>query len=427
MWRYPQLPTSDIRSQPGSWVTLCAGILVCLSLWMVQCGPESPEQAPPEWTQEDATRIAHNILLADTHIDVPMLQLRRWEDVSVRVKGRDFDLVRAREGGLDVAFMSIYIPARLGESEDARLRADAMIDLVERMAAEWPEQCEVVRSVQEVRAAAGKGKVLLAMGMENGAPISGDLGNLRHFYHRGVRYITLTHSKANHISDSSYDPVRRWNGLSPFGVSVVEEMNRLGVMIDVSHLSDSAFYQVIRISKTPVLASHSSCRSFTPGWERNMSDEMIRVLARKGGVIQLNFGSEFLTAAAQRYPDSIKRHVKEYALLQGWKPGGEESEAYMRQYKKEHPFPYARLADFVKHVDHVVHLVGIDHVGLGSDFEGLGDTLPVGLKDASQYPNLILELLKHGYSEEDVARICSGNLLRVWSDVETYADEERNR
>jgi membrane dipeptidase len=391
---------------------------------MMQCRSESPDVAPIQWTQEDATRIAQSVLIADTHIDVPMHQLRHRKDISVRVDDRDFDLVRATEGGLDLAFMSVYIPSGVGESEKARTRADAMIDLVERMAADWPEQCELVGSVQEVGKAAGRGKVLLAMGLENGAPISGDLKNLRHFYRRGIRYVTLTHMKANHICDSSGDPAHRWNGLSPFGRTVVQEMNRLGMMIDVSHLSDSSFYQVVRLSRAPVLASHSSCRTFTPGWERNMSDEMIRALALNGGVIQLNFGSEFLTAVAQRYPDSVKRHVREVARLRGWKPGGKQAKAYQKQYKEEHPFPYARLADFVDHVDHVVDLVGIDHVGLGSDFEGVSDTLPVGLKDVSQYPNVILELLKRGYSEEDVAKICSGNLLRVWSAVESCADEE---
>jgi len=418
------LPTSSFRSTPGICVSLWTALLVGFSFWTIQCRSESPEPAVQEWTERHAESIARSVLLADTHIDVPMLQLREWKDLSQRVEGRDFDLVRAREGGLDLAFMSLYVPAALGESRKARIRADAMIDLVERMVTEWPEQCALVRSVQEVREGVGRGKVLLAMGMENGAPIGGDLANLRHFYRRGVRYITLTHSKANHICDSSGDPVRRWDGLSPFGRTLVGEMNRMGVMIDVSHLSDSAFYQVVRLSRAPVLASHSSCRHFTPGWERNVSDEMIRALAGNGGVLQLNFGSEFLTAEAQRYPDSTRRHVREVARLRGWTPGGKEAEDYERQYRRDHPFPAARLADFLKHVDHVVDLVGIDHVGLGSDFEGVGDTLPVGLKDASQYPNLILELLKGGYAEEDIAKICSGNLLRVWSAVETCADRE---
>ncbi|MGB6650024.1 MAG: dipeptidase [Bacteroidota bacterium] len=419
--------TNSFRSSPVIRRTVWTALFVCFSIWMMQCRSESPEAGPPAWTQEEAKRIAQSVLIVDTHIDVPMHQLGQWKDISARVRDRDFDLVRAREGGLDVVFMAIYIPARLGESRKGRKRADAMIDLVEQMAADWPGQCELVRSVGEVREAAGRGKVLLAMGMENGAPMNGDLASLRHFYRRGVRYVTLTHMKANHICDSSGDPARPWNGLSPFGRSLVEEMNRLGVMIDVSHLSDSAFYQVVRLSRAPVLASHSSCRSFTPGWERNMSDEMIRALALNGGVIQLNFGSEFLTAVAQRYPDSVKRHVREVALVQGWRPGEKESEDYERQYRTEHPFPYAALADFVDHVDHVVELVGIDHVGLGSDFEGVSDTLPVGLKDVSQYPNLVLELLKRGYSEEEIAKICSGNLMRVWSAVEACSGQEVNR
>jgi membrane dipeptidase len=281
--------------------------------------------------------------------------------------------------------------------------------------------------VRDIREAAGKGKVLLAMGMENGSPIGRDLAVLRHFYRRGIRYVTLVHSKANQICDSSYDPSHRWNGLSPFGRTVVREMNRLGMMIDVSHLSDSSFYQAVRLSRAPVLASHSSCRAFTPGWERNMSDDMIRVLALNGGVIQLNFGSEFLTAIAQRYPDSLRRHFRETVRLRGWKPGGKEAKAYEERYRRENPFPHALLEDFVNQIDHVVDLVGIDHVGLGSDFEGVGDTLPIGLRDVSQYPNVILELLERGYSEEDIQKICSRNLLRVWSAVEASAEQEVER
>jgi membrane dipeptidase len=257
------------------------------------------------------------------------------------------------------------------------------------------------------------------MGMENGSPIEGKIENLKYFYDRGIRYITLAHAKSNHISDSSYDPERRWNGLSTFGEEVVKEMNRLGIMVDVSHLTDSAFYDVLKITKVPIIASHSSCRYFTPGFERNMSDEMIKALAENGGVIQINFGSEFLSGEImnrkKQISSYITKHTRENNLT------GDEARKFRQQYLKENHPGYADVKDAVAHIDHVVKLVGIDHAGLGSDFDGVGDSLPEGLKDVSQYPNLIYELLKAGYSDEDIKKICSDNVLRVWSAVEQYA------
>ncbi len=227
--------------------------------------------------------------------------------------------------------------------------------------------------------------------MENGAALEGRLENIRYFYNRGIRYITLVHSRNNHICDSSFEEKRRWNGLSPFGRLVVEEMNRVGMMIDVSHVSDSTFYQILRLSRAPVIASHSSCRFFTPGLERNMDDAMIKLLASKGGVIHINFGVPFL------------RNDR-------WKPSDQE-----------HAGDPVDVSDVARHIDHAVKLAGPDHVGLGSDFDGMGDNLPRGLKDVSGYPNLILELMKLGYNEEDIRKICGGNTLRVWEEVQHVA------
>ena len=262
----------------------------------------------------------------------------------------------------------------------------------------------------------------LPMGMENGSPLEGDLSNLAHFHARGIRYITLTHGLSNHLSDSSYDESRQWNGLSEFGVEVVGEMNRLGIMVDVSHLSDDAFWQVLDVSATPVIASHSSARHFTPGWERNMSDDMIRALAQKGGVIMINFGSAFISEAARQY--SVERwpasraFIKEHSGL-----SREEAQAqFAAAWEAEHgPMPYASLEDVLDHFDHVVALVGVDHVGIGSDYDGVGDSLPTGLKDVSAYPNLVEGLLRRGYREADIRKILGENLLRVWQAVDDYA------
>ena len=259
--------------------------------------------------------------------------------------------------------------------------------------------------------------------MENGAPIEGDLDNLRHFYDRGIRYITLTHSKSNHISDSSYDENKRWQGLSPFGEDLVMAMNQLGVMVDVSHVSDEAFYDVMEITKVPVIASHSSARAFTPDWERNMSDEMIVRLKENGGVIMINFGSAFLTetsnVAAYAAFDAYEKYLEDNGLDAADYPSAD----FEKTYREANPYPYASLNDVLDHIDHVVKIASVDYVGIGSDFDGVGDSLPEGLKDVSGYPNLVRGLLERGYSEEDIRKVLGENLLRVWSAVETYASE----
>jgi membrane dipeptidase len=259
------------------------------------------------------------------------------------------------------------------------------------------------------------------MGMENGAPIQGKIENVAHFYSRGIRYITLAHGKDNHIGDSSYDTTRTWHGLSPFGKQVVAEMNRVGIMVDVSHISDEAFFQVMEISKAPAIASHSSCRFFTPGFERNMSDEMIRLLAKNGGVIQINFGSSFLTDGYRQKELAARKLIEAHLATLSLTRADSAGKVYEQNYLRDHPLGYADVTDVVSHITHVVNLVGVDHVGFGSDFDGVGDELPTGLKDVSQYPNLIYQLLKAGYTVEEVRKISGGNLLRVWREVENTA------
>lgn len=395
------------------------GMAIGIAGCMLACGggDESPgaEIIPP--TPEKARELAQKFIIADGHIDVPYRLQEYPEDISGLTIG-DFDYPKAKEGGLNLPFMSIYTPSRYQKEGGAKLFADRLIDMVEQFARDWPDKFAIAASVAEVRQQFQEGKVSLALGMENGAPVEKDLANLRHFYDRGVRYITLTHSKDNQICDSSYDSTRTWNGLSPFGEQVVAEMNRLGIMIDVSHISDSAFYGVMRISKAPVIASHSSCRHFTPGWERNMSDEMIRLLAEKGGVICINFGSDFLRqefrGSWRQANREIKDHLAEYKIAEGSKAAAE----YQQQYRREHP--KGTVADVADHIDHAVKLAGVEHVAFGSDFDGVL-SLPEGVQDVSDYPNIIYELLKRGYSEADIEKICSGNLLRVWAEVESVA------
>jgi membrane dipeptidase len=260
------------------------------------------------------------------------------------------------------------------------------------------------------------------MGMENGSPIERKLENVQYWHDRGIRYITLTHSKDNHICDSSYDTTGTWNGLSPFGEQVVREMNRVGIMVDISHVSDSTFWQVMEMTDVPCIASHSSCRKFTPGFERNMNDDMIRRLAENNGVMQINFGSTFLDGNISKQLDEKRAELTRLLEEKGLSYYDEEAQPVIDKFQEENEVLMADVKTVADHIDHVVSLVGVDHVGFGSDYDGVGDTLPTGLKDVSQYPNLIYELLQRGYTESDIEKICYKNVWRVWQAVEDAAE-----
>tara|TARA_B100002051_G_scaffold210564_1_gene202149 strand:+ start:6383 stop:7513 length:1131 start_codon:yes stop_codon:yes gene_type:complete len=344
--------------------------------------------------------IAKKLTIIDMHIDTPY---RLWrqnlngdeiDDISERTLKGDFDYRRAISGGLNVPFFSIYTPASTQLDSTSHEMALALIDMVEDIVTLHPDKFFIVKSTNDIEML-NKERLGIAFGMENGAPIQGDLSRVQFYHDKGIRYITLTHSKTNHISDSSYDENHQWGGgLSSFGKDLIREMNKVGIMVDISHVSDKAFYESIEISEAPVIASHSSLRHFTPGFERNVSDDMLIKLASKGGVISINFGSSFITEKALEY--------------------GRE--------KKKGPYPYADVTDVVDHIDRVVSLVGIDHVAIGSDYDGVGDTLPNNLKDVSTFPNLISELLVRGYTQEDIEKILSGNIIRVWTEVEDLAN-----
>ncbi len=396
-------------------------VLACCLL--ISCAPQAPDDPGGPGKPATVTHLAHRIIIVDTHVDVPYRLMEKMEDISTRTESGDFDYPRAREGGLDAPFMSIYVPADYQEKGGAKEYADSLIDLVESFETRWPDKFAVSRSPEDVRRNFARGVISLPMGMENGAPIEDDLDNVRHFHERGIRYITLTHSENNQICDSSYAEERTWKGLSPFGVQVVDAMNRIGIMIDVSHVSDEALAQVIARTKAPVIASHSSCRRFTPGWERNIDDAGIEMVASTGGVVQINFGSAFLDETANKQSldhwDAVERFREENHL----EDDTEEEKHFSEEYWKSHEKIFADLSDVADHIDHVVDLVGVDHVGFGSDFDGVGDSLPVGLKDVSGYPNLIDELIDRGYTEEDIRKIAGENLLRVWSEVERITRE----
>ena len=367
---------------------------------------------------ERAVEIAQKYIIVDGHIDAPTTIIEDGADIASGAKTLEFDYERAQAGGLDAPFMSIYVAADFELRGGAKARADMMIGIMEAIAARNPDKFEIAYSVEDVRDIAAAGKVALPMGMENGSPIEGDLDNLKHFYDRGIRYITLAHSKSNHISDSSYDIRERWDGLSPFGFEVVRVMNNLGMIIDVSHLTDAAVEDILEVTRAPVMASHSSLRHFTPGFRRNLPDELVRKIGDNGGVIMINYGSAFLTPAANAYskPRDDAREAEEKRM--GRKMTDEERSAFNDQWKKDNPYPFARLEDVLDHIDRAVEIAGIDHVGLGSDYDGVGDSLPSGLKDASTYPMLIDGLVARGYDEPSIEKILGLNALRVWEAVE---------
>lgn len=393
----------------GTVVGLMIGLPVIVGLCTSQARADSDADLARR-----ANELAHEVLLIDTHLDTPFELQKRMQDISGRIEGGHFDYVRARQGGLDALFMVVYVAPEYEAKGGAKAYADQTIDMVEGFGRQWPEKFGLARSAADVRSQFGGDRVSICLAIENGSALEGDVNNLDHFYSRGVRYVTLTHSKNNQICDSSFDDGPQWHGLSPFGRQVVARMNKLGMIVDVSHASDEAFYQVVEMSKAPVVATHSACRHFTPGWHRNMSDDMIRTLAKKGGLIHVNFGSMFVSekvnAEFVQTRNDIRRRVEESRLQ------GSERDRYFRQLWEQASFSKAHVSDVAAHIDHIIRLVGVDSVGLGSDFDGVTE-VPEGLGDVSCYPNLIGELLKKGYGVRDIRKICGENFLRVWGEV----------
>jgi len=293
-------------------------------------------ETPTYSASERAVNIAKETIIVDGHIDVPYRVKEKWVDVTNATEDGDFDYPRAVAGGLNAPFMSIYVPASLDNSPESTQLAHELIDSVEAIVARAPDKFAIAKSPSDVKAQFEKGLISLPMGMENGSPIQGDLANLNAFYERGIRYITLAHSQANHISDSSYDLRRKWKGLSPFGKALVGEMNNIGIMLDISHVSDDAFYQVIELTKAPVIASHSSLRRFTPGFERNMNDDMIKKLGENGGVIMINFGSSFVSKVAGEWRRGLSAARK--ALIEKEGEDSPKLENFEKAYRKEVPY-----------------------------------------------------------------------------------------
>lgn len=396
-------------------VQLSVCFLVFISLFCQ--GSQNSNQSNIE---KRARELAHEILILDSHIDVPYRLLEEYEDISQRTEKGHFDYPRAIEGGLDVAFFAIYVRPDLQKKGGAKASADLQIDMVYKIIEANPDKFVLITSPAEISQKLQPGKIGIALGIENGAALEGKMENLSYFYKRGIRYITLAHSKWNRICDSSYDEERRWNGLSPFGKALVKEMNNIGMMIDVAHVSDEAFYQVLELSRSPVIASHSAVRHFTPGFERNLDDQMINLMAQGEGIVQVPFGSYFIHPEMNRVGEQVRKSIDNYLIEHNLTSDDSQAVAYSRNIRAENRVDPGDIELLLNQIDHIVQLQDVNFVGFGSDFDGVGK-VPRGLEDVSAYPNIIRELLKRGYKESDIRKICAENFLRVWSEIEQTA------
>lgn len=345
-------------------------------------------------TDAEVMRVQRDAILIDTHNDVPSFTVDGY-DIGSKGSMHHTDIARLKEGGVGATFFAVYVSSRYVEGNHSANRALQMIDTVKRdIIGRYPNDFMFATSAKDIEEAHRWGKIAALMGIEGGHAIEDSLRLLRDYYDMGVRYMTLTHTNTNNWADSSGDMtkegVKHHDGLTPFGKDVVREMNRLGMMVDISHVADKTFWDALEASKAPIFASHSSCRALT-NVPRNMTDEMIIALAKKGGVVDVNFNCGFIS---QKSADA--------------------------ETKKQTPTPRATLADVVEHIDHIRKIAGIDAIGIGSDFDGVECT-PVGLDDVSKYPNLTRALMEKGYTAEDIRKIYGGNFLRVMRAVEAAA------
>jgi membrane dipeptidase len=377
---------------------------------------------------EEVSPRAHTLhtraLVLDTHADTVQRVIYDNFDLGPRDARGHLDIPRLREGGLDAVFFSIWVPSRVTGPEAVK-RALRQIDAVREQVRRHSADLRLATTAAEVRDAVWQGRIAALMGMEGGHMIDDDLGLLRLYSALGVRYLTLTHFRNNNWADSSTDTPKH-NGLTAFGKEVVRELNRLGVMVDISHVADKTFYDALKVSRAPVIASHSSCRALCDH-PRNMSDAQLRALAGNGGVIQINYEITFLSQQARDAKRARGERVdvtnKELERLCGENEACQILEGQRRDAEDmaAGTLPRVSWEKILEHIDHVVKLVGPDHVGLGSDFDGA--SMPLGMEDCAKLPRLTDALLKRRYSPRDVEKILGGNLLRVMEQVERVSRE----
>lgn len=363
--------------------------------------------ADPAPVSERARKVHESAILFDGHNDLPWA-LRQAGDVTF--KRLDLskdqpelmtDIPRLRAGGVKAQFWSVYIPSN--QPDPARTVVQ-QIDLVHRMIERYPETFALALTADDVERAVAQGKIASLIGIEGGVAIEGDLAMLRGFARLGARYMTLTHNVTLDWADAATDDPKS-DGLSPFGERVVREMNRLGMLIDLSHVSPATMLDALRVSKAPVIASHSSAFAIAPH-PRNVPDEVLKALPANGGVVMVNFFSGFIVG------DHVKRAMAERQRLRAEHPDRAAYARALAEWTRANPTPRGTLSDVADHIDHIVKIAGIDHVGIGSDFDGIEST-PEGLEDVSTFPRLTEELLRRGYSDDDVRKVLGGNALRA--------------
>ena len=409
-------------------------IVLVLFIMLAACKEKTaPVEAKTEeeLLVEKALEIHKRVLTLDTHADTPLRMIEPGFDMAERhdpnETGSKVDYPRMKEGDLDAIFFAAFVAQDIRD-DDGNTRAKALcLQMIDSVVASTERNSDIVGLALDPDDAyelEKEGKRAIYIGIENGYPIGKDVSNVSLYYDKGVRYITLVHSSNNDLADSATDPNGpEHGGISEFGNKVVDEMNRLGIMVDVSHGNDSVFYDAIKMSKAPIIASHSNARSVTKH-DRNMTDEMLKLMADNGGVVQLTMLADYLREA----PPNAERDSAMAALRAGMKPISEMTKEERTELRKtfqelneKYPAPPATVTHVADHIDHIVKIAGIDHVGIGCDFDGGGGI--EGVFDASEVMNITIELVKRGYTEEEVAKIWGGNLIRVFKEVQKVASD----
>ena len=401
---------------------------VALSVFLSLISPivlsaQTPSTPTPrdEKLWKKALDIQRKSIVVDTHNDVLSFMIDENYDIGLSSVGKyHTDLARMKQGGLTAEFFSVYIDRKYATEGGSARRALDMIDYTYRAVEKYPNDFMMSYSVADIRRAKKQKKIAALMGIEGGHAIEDSLMALRDFYRLGIRYITLTHNNTNNWADSCCDTAKH-NGLSDFGKEVVLEMNRLGMLVDISHVSDKTMSDVLDISKAPVIASHSSARALADR-TRNIPDDLLRRIAKNGGVVMVNFYPGFIdqkVVIASRERDARLKPQTD-ALKAQYKDDPKKLEEETNKLLAANPLPATPLSVLLDHFDHIRKVAGIDHIGIGSDFDGI-PSVPVGMEDVSKLPNLTYELLKRGYSEQDVRKILGENFLRVFGEAERVA------
>jgi membrane dipeptidase len=371
-----------------------------------------------------AKQLHFSSIVIDTHDDTTQRLLDPHFDLAARHSDGNIDIPRMRDGGLSAIFFSIWIPGKIMGPEGVKQALD-QIDAVRETVRKHPNELALATTADEVRAAHQQGKIAALMGVEGGHMMGNDLAVLRTFAALGVRYMTLTHMENNEWADSSTAKPQH-NGLTDFGKDVVREMNRLGIIVDISHVSDKTFHDALEASKAPLFASHSSCRALCNA-ARNMTDDMMRDLAKHGGVIQINYHVGFLSQEFRDYETAHPDAEKEIEAEVKKRCGDNEAcklttgDQVVRDFMEAGKLPKVNWTVIIEHIDHAVKVAGIDHVGLGSDFDGA--VMPIGMQDVTHLPQITDALLKKGYSESDIRKILGENTLRVLAETQRVSQE----